>query len=197
MSAVPKPRKLTEAEYLAAERASETRHEFVDGVAYAMAGASPPHNDIKDNLVIAIGGRLRGTGCRTGSSDQRVRAGASGGYYYPDVVVTCGERRYAPDDPNTLLNPVALVEVLSDGTRNYDRGAKLRAYQQIPSLREYVMVATDEPVVERIVRQPDGSWRLDAFVGLEAELAFESIPVRVPLAEVYAGVAFPTDPAGA
>ncbi|MBX9628292.1 MAG: Uma2 family endonuclease [Gemmataceae bacterium] len=194
MSTAPQPRPLTDDEYLAIERKARTKSEFVDGVLYAMAGASPPHNDVKDNLVVALGTRLRGSGCRTGSSDVRVRAGRAGRYFYPDIVVTCGDRQYAANDPNTLLNPVAIIEVLSDSTRAHDRGTKLRAYQDIPGLREYVMVASDEAVVERVVRQPDGTWRFDTLVGLDTALEFASVSASVPLAEVYADVTFPPAP---
>jgi Uma2 family endonuclease len=117
-----------------------------------------------------------------------------GRYAYPDIVIVCGEWRYAANDPHTLLNPVVIIEVLSESTRDYDRGDKLRMYQLTPGLREYVMVAQDEPVAERIVRQDDGTWRFDTFVGPDAVLTFSSVPAAVPLAEVYAGVTFPERP---
>jgi Uma2 family endonuclease len=194
MSAAPQPRPLTDDEYLAIERKADRKSEFVDGVLYAMAGASPAHNFVKDNLVGELRSRLRGSGCRTASSDQRVRAGLRGRYVYPDIVIVCGEWQYAANDPHTLLNPVVIIEVLSESTRDYDRGDKLRMYQGVASLREYVMVASDGPVVERIARQPDGSWRFDTFVGPDAVLEFASVPAAVPLAEVYADVAFPPAP---
>ncbi|MBX9584709.1 MAG: Uma2 family endonuclease [Gemmataceae bacterium] len=194
MSAAPQPRPLTDDEYLAIERKAKYKSEFVDGALYAMAGASPPHNDVKDNLALALGNRLRGRGCRANTSDQRVRAGTRGRYFYPDIVITCGEREYAANDPHTLTNPTVLIEVLSPSTRDYDRGDKLRAYQQVASLREYVMVDSERAVVERIARQPDGTWRFDTFVGLDAVLEFAGVPAAVPLAEVYADVTFPPAP---
>lgn len=198
MSAVPKPRKLTAAEYLVIERAADRKSEFVDGVMYAMAGASPAHNDIKENLSGELFTRLRGSGCRTSSSDQRVRAGTAGGYYYPDLVITCGERRYDPDDANTLVNPTVIIEVLSPGTASYDRGGKFEEYQRIASLREYVVVAQDEPRAERWVREAGGAWRPEApAVGLDAALTLAAVGVSVPLADIYAGVTFPPGPAGA
>jgi Uma2 family endonuclease len=202
MSAAPPPRKLTVAEYLERERDAVEKSEFHDGVMYpvypdgpvGMAGASPAHNDAKDNLAGELHAQLKGRGCRANVSDQRVRTGPDGLYAYPDIVITCGEREYAPDDPNTLTNPTAIVEVLSDGTASYDRGGKFHLYQQIPSLREYVLVAQDAPAVDRLVRQPDGSWNLTTFAGPDAELAFASVPARVRLADIYAGVTFPEGP---
>ena len=110
------------------------------------------------------------------------------------IVVLCDPPEYDPDDRDTLLNPQVIIEVLSESTEKYDRGAKFRQYQQIPSLREYVLVAQDEPVVERFVRQPNGDWLLTTFADPAGELALTTVPVAVPLAEVYRGVAFPETP---
>jgi Uma2 family endonuclease len=187
MGAVLK-QKLTVSEYLAAERQSERRNEFFNGEVFAMAGGSREHNRIKENLVGELYGQLKGSACQTYSSDQRVLIEASGLYTYPDVVILCGPGAYDPADRDTLTNPVALIEVLSSTTERYDRGDKFRGYQQIPSMLEYVLVAQDEAVCERYVRQSDGSWALVSFVGSNAVLAFTSIPARIPLADIYAGV---------
>ena len=193
MSALPK-RKLTAAEYLMIERKAEFKSEFFNGEMFAMSGASPPHNFIKENLSGELYARLKGGPCRSVSSDQRVKVDRTGLYTYPDIVVFCGTPEYDADDSHTLLNPVAIIEVLSPSTEKYDRGAKFRNYQQIPSLTEYVLVAQDEAVCERYVRLPDGSWALVSFVGLAATLAFTSVPVQIALADLYAGVTFPDDP---
>ncbi|MFO0851371.1 MAG: Uma2 family endonuclease [Gemmataceae bacterium] len=194
MSAAPKPRKLTVAEYLAIENAAERKSEFYDGEMFLMAGASPDHNAIKDNLIVEIGGRLRGSPCRTYSSDQRVKVDATGLFTYPDIVIVCDRPQFDADDPLALTNPVALVEVLSPGTAGYDRGTKFRHYQQMPSVREVVLVSQDRVFVEVFVRQPDGSWRLTVADDPAGELALSTLPVRVPLADVYRGVKVPDRP---
>ena len=153
MSAMPK-KKLTAAEYLAIERAAEFKSEFYDGEMFAMSGASREHNTLKENLVGEFFVRLKGGPCRTWSSDQRVRVDRTGLYTYPDIVVLCGSGEYDPADRDTLLNPDAIIEVLSPSTEKYDRGAKFRLYQQIPSLTEYVLAAQDEPLIEHFARQP-------------------------------------------
>ena len=190
MSALRKP-KLTDAEYLAIERRAEFKSEFLNGEMFAMAGASRMHNRVATNLVIEIGGRLKGGPCHTLAADQRVCVDRTGMFTYPDLIIQCEEPQMDVDDPNTLLNPTAIIEVLSPSTEKYDRGGKFRHYQQIPSLKEYIVVAQDEALIERFVRLEDGMWGLLAFVGLEAELVLTSVPVRIPLAEVYAGVTFP------
>jgi Uma2 family endonuclease len=190
MSAVSK-QKLTVSEYLVAERQAERKSEFFDGEVFLMAGASRAHNRINANLVGELFARLKGTECRAFSNDQRVLVEAIGLYTYPDVVIFCGPGTYDAADEDTLTNPVALIEVLSPSTERYDRGAKFRRYQQIPSLIEYVTVAQDEPVCERYVRQADGSWALVSFVGLTDILAFTSVEARIPLSDIYAGVVVP------
>lgn len=190
MSAVPK-KKLTAAEYLANERQSEFRSEFFNGEVFAMTGASREHNRIKENLIGELFARLKGGPCQTFSSDQRVLVEATGLYTYPDIVLLCGPGLYDAADRDTLTNPIALIEIMSPSTQRYDRGAKFRNYQQIESMVEYVIVAQDEAVCERYVRQADGSWALVSFVGLGATLTFTSIKTSVPLADVYVGVDFP------
>lgn len=189
MSAVPKI-KLTEAEYLGVERAADFKSEFYRGEMFAMAGASREHNAVKENLIVELGARMKGTPCRTFSSDQRVKVQPTGLYTYPDIVIVCGKAEYDPLDRDTLINPTAIVEVLSPSTENYDRGAKFRQYQQLASVKEYILVSQEEPLCERFVRQTDGTWVLTVISGLTGELALATAPVRIPMAEVYSGVEF-------
>ena len=189
MSAVPKP-KMTPGEYLAKERQAEFKSEFYNGEVFAMAGGSREHNRVKVNLVGELFVRLKGGECQTYSSDQRVLVEATGLYMYPDIVIVCGPATYDLLDRDTLTSPVAIIEVLSPFTERYDRGAKFRNYQQIPSMTEYILVAQDEPVCERYVRQSDGSWALVSFVGLTAFLALTSVTVQIPLVDVYSGIVF-------
>lgn len=190
MSAVPKA-KLTVAEYLALERRAEFKSEFYDGEMFAMAGASLARNIITENLSVRIGGQMLGGPCQTFSRDLRVRIERTGLYCYPDLVIVCGEPQTAEEDKDTLVNPRVVVEVLSPSTERYDRTTKFRHYKQLPSVQEYVLVAQDEPLCERYVRQADGAWAHVEFVGLDAALELVSVPVAVPLADVYARVTFP------
>ena len=194
MSAGPKPGKLTEEEYLARDRAATVKSEFYDGVMYAMSGAKMPHNRAKDNLAAELNVQFKGGPCYAVTSDMRVKVRATGLITFPDVVVVCGEAVYEGDRTDVLLNPVVLVEVLSESTANYDRTTKLRHYHQIPSLREYLMVDQDEPAVDRYARQADGTWTYSFVTGLDAELAFAAVAARVKLADLYAGVTFPAPP---
>lgn len=190
MSAVPKA-KLTVAEYLATERRAAFKSEFYNGEMFAMAGASVEHNRVSENLSIEIGGRLKGGPCQSFSRDLRVRIRRTGLYCYPDLVIVCGEPQYAEEDRDTLVNPRVVFEVLSPSTERYDRTTKFHHYKQLPSVEEYVLVAQDRAWCDRFVRQADGSWAHVEFVGLDATLELKSVPVAVPLADVYARVEFP------
>ena len=195
MNAVAKTR-LSVEDYLAIENASPFKSEFYEGEMFAMAGASPTHNFVKDNLIRALGNRLDSGPCRTASSDQRIRIERTGLFTYPDIVIVCGKPKVSPRDPLAIVNPTAIVEILSPTTEQYDRGTKFKRYRQIPGLREYILVAQDEAVVERYFLQSNGSWNLTAIEGVGESLEFASLGITIPLAEVYRDIEFP-DPAEA
>lgn len=193
MSVVPKP-KLTEAEYLAIEEKAEFKSEFYRGDMFAMSGASLPHSRIKDNIARHLNNQWDVGPCFAVTSDLKVKVNRTGLYTYPGVVVVCGEPEYSAGRTDVILNPSVVVEVLSPSTEKYDRGVKFRQYQRVPSVQEILLVAQDEPVVERFTRQPDGKWLLTTVDRLEDEIAFESVPARLRLADIYAGVTFPETP---
>lgn len=190
MSSVLKPL-LTPQEYLARERKAERKSEFYRGEMFAMAGASWEHNLIAANVTGETGQQLKAGPCRVVSGDMRVKVNATGLYTYPDVIVVCEEPKFEDEVFDTLLNPRVLIEVLSDSTEKYDRGTKFRHYRGLPTLQEYVLIAQDEPLIERHVRQPNGDWLMTEFRGLEQTLAFTSIPVKIALPDIYRGLAFP------
>lgn len=178
-------RRYTPEEYLAFEEAAERRHEYVAGQIYAMSGASMPHLLIRDNVYFALRTRLRGGPCQPYGADLRVRAPDSTFYTYPDVTAVCGPPVFDPGKTATLLNPTLLVEALSDSTEGYDRGEKFAWYQQIPSLREYVLVSRHEVRAESFVRGDGGRWVVTAAAGPDAVLELPSVGCAVPLAELY------------
>lgn len=193
MASVPRPL-LTPEEYLARERRADFKSEYYRGEMFAMAGASIAHTRIKDNMARKMGNQLEGGPCAVFTSDLRVKVSPTGLYTYPDVVVVCGDPQVEDQQNDTLLNPRVIVEVLSDSTEQYDRGKKFRHYREIESLQEYVLVAQDEPLFERYVRQADGSWTITTFADPKKTFEFSTIPVVLTFAEVYAGVKFRTEP---
>lgn len=155
---------------------------------YAMAGARPGHNIVKENLIVQIGMQLLGGSCRTFSNDQRVRLTASGMYVYPDIVIVCGAAQYSEADENSLVNPRAIIEVLSQSTEAYDRGFKFAQYQLQLSIQEHVLVSQDIMRIERFVRQPDNSWLLSVFTDPDRPFAMATVPATVPMADIYRDV---------
>jgi Uma2 family endonuclease len=187
--ATQRQRRYSSEEYLALERQSDQKHEYVNGRVIAMAGASEAHNIIAGNLFAALHAQFRGRPCRTYIGDLRVKVSPSGLYTYPDVVAVCGERRFEDAEGDTLLNPTVIVEVLSKTTEAYDRGDKFAHYREIDSLAEYVLVAQDKVRVERYVRQ-GSDWLLTAFHDPHDTLRLESIGCKVTLREIYDLVEF-------
>ncbi len=193
MSAVPK-RFITPSEYLELERKAEFKSEYYRGEMFAMAGARYEHNAVKDNLIIEFGKRFQGGPCRPISSDMKVKVSRTGLYTYPDIILVCGDLEFEDDSHDVLLNPQIVIEVLSDSTEKYDRGMKFLHYRQVASVKEYVLVAQNQPLVERYVRQPGGTWELTEFSDPSGEFSLATIPASIPLSAVYAGVTFPDSP---
>lgn len=186
--------KLTADDYLALEREAEYKSEFYNGEIFAMAGASRAHVKIVGNLNSELTQKLKKRPCNTYSTDLRLRVNATGLYTYPDIVVTCGQEIFADDQKDTLLNPKVIIEVLSDSTKDYDRGGKFAHYRKLDSLQEYILVAQDEPHIEQLVRQSDGSWIFSEINGLDATLRLNSIECEIATAEIFDKVDFPVKP---
>jgi len=196
MSAQPQPR-LTPAQYLEIERAAETRSEYYKGRMYAMSGASYRHVMIISSLSRHLQNALEGGPCSVGTNDLRIRVSPDGLYTYPDVVVICGDPRFADNSADTVLNPTLIVEVLSPSTEAYDRGFKFAQYRTLESLQEYALVSQSEPRVEIFRRQPSGDWLLSESAGMEAACRFDSVSCRVAVKDIYDKVTLGGDAAPA
>ena len=192
MSAQPQPR-LTPEQYLEIERAAEIKSEYYNGRMYAMSGASYKHVLITGNLAYRLRNCLEKRPCTVLTSDLRLRVAPGGLYTYPDLVVVCGEPKFADNQADTLLNPLLIVEVLSPSTEAYDRGFKFAQYRTLESLQEYALVSQQEPRVEVFRRQSGGEWLLSESVGLDAACRFDSVDCALALGEVYDKVTFGGD----
>jgi len=178
--------RLTIQEYLALERQSETKNDYVDGEMFAMSGASREHNLVCGNIFAALHGQLGGSACEVYSNDMRVRT-PDDLLTYPDVVVVCGEPRFGDDELDTLLNPTLIVEVLSKSTEAYDRITKLDHYRTTPSLSEILLAAQDRPRVEHWTRQGD-HWVFEDIQDLETTVELPSIRCTLSLKTAYGRV---------
>lgn len=187
MSTLPK-NFISAERYLQIERTAEQRSEYYRGEMFALAGASRRHNLIAGNVFGSLHFQLKQRPCEVYQSDMRVKVSTSGLYTYPDVVATCAEPRFEDEHGDTLLNPQAIVEVLSASTEAWDRGRKFEHYRAIPALSEYVLISQDRCHVERHSRQFGGQWLLWETSNPDDVLTFESLECTLPIAELYAKV---------
>lgn len=176
---------LTPEEYLAVEREAEFKSEYIDGAVYAMTGAKYWHTQITGNIIIELGSQLRGRPGSVLPADMKVRVPDASKFFYPDVSVVCGKPQFHDQRTDVILNPVLIAEVLSKSTASFDRGEKFQAYQTIPSLREYVLVAQNKPVVEHFVRQTNDEWTYKAAIGRGSSLRLPSVECTLDLSAVH------------
>ena len=180
---------LTPEEYLAWERKQPFKNEYHKGQIIAMSGASRSHNRITLDTATQLNIQLMNSECEVFASEMRVRTSPTISYYYPDVIVVCGEPRFEDETFDTLLNPILVVEVLSPSTAAFDRGEKFEHYKQIASLQEYILVSQDSVRVEHYHRQ-GSQWICDTFGHLEDMLPLASIECTLPLRAIYRRVMF-------
>lgn len=178
---------LSKATYLARESVATEKSEFLNGEIFAMAGASRAHNQITSNLVLAMGSQLFDRPCSVYASDMKVRSLSDtiSKYSYPDVVATCGEEQFEDENTTVLLNPLLIIEVLSDSTEAYDRGLKFFHYQIISSLREYLLVAQDYCRVEQYYRQANQKWVYSEFHHFEDIVMLHTLGCELRVEDIY------------
>lgn len=168
-------------EFLAWEATQSTKHEFVDGAIYAMAGASRAHGTIALNLAALVRPAIRKTGCQAYLADMKVIPPALRSVRYPDLVLTCDPRDLA--DEQTTRFPKLIVEVLSRGTASVDRGQKFEEYRRIPTLQEYVLIDSTQVSVE-VLRRGNDVWIFTEY-GPGASFRLESIALEIRVNDLY------------
>jgi Uma2 family endonuclease len=183
MTAQSRPR-LTYAEYLEREATAAQKHDFINGEILAMAGGSIEHGALASAIAGEVRTALIGKPCRTFSSDVRVSVEATGATFYPDVSIACGKLETAKGDSQAVANPVVIVEVLSDSTEAYDRGAKAFHYRRLPSLKEYVLVSPADRRIEVQRLNERGSWELH-FYGPGERVELTSLGISISVDAVY------------
>jgi len=173
----------TSEEYLAFERASQHRHEFIYNTLIEMAGAAKIHNYITTALVGLLWNLLRGTDFEVLGSDMRVFNPQNGSYFYPDIVISDGEAKTIEND--NLINPILVIEVASPSTAVFDKTDKFIAYRSIETLKEYVLVSTELPQMEVFRKNDKGEWSVETVHGLDKTALFQSVGASVFLKDVF------------
>jgi Uma2 family endonuclease len=183
--AIPAPVRIGPEEYLERERKAEFKSEYWYGEVFAMSGVVESHAIICSNLNRFVGNRLADSPCLVFGSDMKVGVTKKRGFAYPDVSVTCGERRYYDSVRDVLMNPIVIFEVLSESTRDFDLGRKFWEYKRLDSLKHYVTIEQRLRFVGHYERQTDGGWRVEELTGENDILRLDAIGIALPLAEIY------------
>ena len=183
-------RSYTPEEYLAIDRAAESKSEYWNGQIVAMSGAQEEHLEIVRNVSGLFFSRLK-TGRRAYTNDMRIHTPVSSAYTYPDIVVICGRKETTDDHFDTFTNPVLLVEVLSPSTETYDRSAKLMRYLSIPSLQEYLLInSTTVDILLYMKEHTTGRWYVTPFAEPTQDVELISVGCTLTVAEIYDNVMF-------
>lgn len=184
------------AEYLALERATDQKHEWVDGEVYAMAGGTPTHSGLSGRVIVALDALIGDRPCVAHTSDLKLRVPKTKLGSYADAAVVCGEPKRDAEDPNAVTNPMVIVEVLSDSTETWDRIGKFRHYRKLESLRDYVLVSQHERHIEVYSRDDAGRWVLSE-AGEGESVTVSSLGGAIEVDRVYRGIELsPADPSG-
>lgn len=184
MSSLAAETLFTPEEYIASERKAMVKSEYLKGQIIAMSGASLAHARIIADIVTELNIQLRGGDCEVITNDMRVKTGPKGSYFYPDVVAFCGDPQFEDNVFDTLLNPILVIAVLSPSTEVYDRGEKFSHYQELASLREYILVSQDRVRVEQY-RLLKTQWVETEYQRYEDVLPLVSIGCELPLQDIY------------
>ncbi|NJN74466.1 MAG: Uma2 family endonuclease [Limnothrix sp. RL_2_0] len=177
---------LTPEQYLQLEAESPTKHEYIDGEVFAMAGTTDTHNTISLNLAVLLRNHLRGTSCSVYFADIKARLDEKNCFYYPDLLVTCETQDR--ETPTYKRFPKLIVEVLSDSTEAFDRGDKFNDYQTLASLEEYILVNTKHQRLEIFRRTKGNIWTFQSYGADAQNIAIQSIDLTVAIADIYEDV---------
>ncbi|MBK8054899.1 MAG: Uma2 family endonuclease [Saprospiraceae bacterium] len=186
---LPEKKLVSELEYLELEINSVEKHEYYQGEIFAMAGATVEHNRIASNTFVELGSGLKNKNCVPYNSDLRIHAQTNSLYTYPDISVICGEVEKLDNVFDTVTNPTVLIEILSESTRDYDRGTKFMLYRDIASLREYLVIdSTGSIHAEKYFKESNNEWILREYKSLDDTFKLESLDVDLNMADIYRGV---------
>jgi len=188
--AAPAIKYISPQDYLALEVVAEEKHEYFDGQVVAMAGAKEAHIRIAANLMLRIGIYLDGQSCDVFAADLRISTPSANSYMYPDLTIVCGDMEKKNNEFDACTNPSVIIEVMSESTRDRDMGYKFFYYQQIPSLKEYILIDSITHHAIVIHRQADDSWKFSNTTDINASISIQTIGLSVPMADIYAKVVF-------
>ncbi|MBF0226929.1 MAG: Uma2 family endonuclease [Desulfobacterales bacterium] len=187
MNLVKNSKFYTQEEYFKIEEQEEFKSEYFEGEIFAMAGGTPNHNRIILNVAGSLNSefKIKNKACESFASDVRVEIEQDKHYVYPDVFVICGDLEFAQNRRDTITNPILIVEVLSDSTKDYDRGSKFTSYRKIKTLKDYLLIDQKNIHIEYFFKQDSGIWGLKEYFSLTDTISLYSIQVDIVIKEIY------------
>jgi len=182
--------KISVEEYLAQEKQAERKSEYHRGEIVAMAGASKNHNIIVNNLLFLINRCLWGKNCLVYPSDMLLKLEKCQKYVYPDIMIVCeDEQNETHQGLDVLLNPVVIIEVLSESTSKYDRSEKMSCYLELESLKEYIMVDSESLHISSYTQNGE-NWLFRILKDIQSKIKIHDCEMK--LEDIYRNVRFET-----
>jgi len=177
-------------EYFEIEEASPYKSEYYHGEMFAMSGASFNHNVIFSNTFGSLHSGLRNTDCIVFGSDMKIQMEEGEYYVYPDISIVCGNICFAPKRNDIITNPLLVIEILSESTKEYDTGLKFNAYRNIASLKEYIVIDQYACGVKCFYKNNAGQWMPEEFSLPEDTIELRSVDVKLSLKTIYHRIKF-------
>jgi Uma2 family endonuclease len=179
---------MTVDEFLRWEDGTDTRYELIGGLVYAMAPPAPAHGRIAARLGGLIDVALRSRPpCFVQSEAGIARPDQDDTCYITDLAIACQPLR--PED-RLMRDPILIVEILSPSTTAFDRQTKVPDYRRIASVQEILLVDS-QTVFAEVLRRSGDHWITEIVQGPAATLSLSSVPLTIPMAELYDGIPLP------
>lgn len=186
---MPTLTKISVEDYLAQEKEAKTKSEYHNGEIVAMVGAKEPHNVIVNNLIFLINRCLWEKGCRVYPSDMLLKLEKCNKYVYPDLMIVCEKPQLeAYSGLDVLLNPLGVIEVLSESTKKYDQSEKMNCYLELESVAEYVMVDSEQVSFASYKKTENEEWLFKTIKNIEDKISI--LDCEIELKELYRNVSF-------
>ena len=190
-----KPLLYSPEEYFKLEETAEFKHEYRDGDIIPMSGGTTNHNQIIVNLCAHLYFALRKQNYRVFTSDVRLWMAEHRLYTYPDLMVIKGDVIYHENRKDTVLNPLVIIEILSESTGSYDHGDKFKYYRSIPEFQEYILIDQYQYSVEQFVKTETGKWQVNFYESADSILTLSTLDFAINLTDLYEQVNFETSEA--
>ncbi len=190
MSAVMAEKHFSVKEYLALEDKATFKSEYYDGEIFAMAGGTLNHNQISINLCMILGIAFRQRDLRVFAGDVKLHIPSTNSFTYPDVLVIQGKPDYWKNRRDTVSRAEVIIEILSESTQDYDRGAKFENYRSLPELQDYILISQDKVHVEHFEKQAPQKWLLNEYQSLEDKLNIAQFDEVIGLTDIYEKIIF-------